>query len=221
MGKSDMQFVSDSFRMLSDLFNYHPSISAKQFLARGFSERKLSLMADIILVVIEKKKRLAPLPSRRPTIHSPSVVRLIGTSEDAPPSPRLSPPIPLPPKPRHDSVDLIAALTDRLASLEASVRSVGDTVNARVTILEGRIRFLEQKLRNDDRDENRPPTTTSEGPQSKGLGLGFDIKDDEAVTAPPTFSDRYGSSSGESLREAFAVLAQVRKRRACGAASRD
>lgn len=151
-----MQFVADSFRMLSDLFSYRPSISSKQFLCRGFAERKLHMVSDVILAVIEKKKHLAPVKhsslsaTRRLSIHPASVIKtLVDSTVEPPPSPRTSPPpVPVaqtPFRPSPQSVDLISALTDRIYSLETAVQSLSETFSARITILEGKVRYLERK----------------------------------------------------------------------------
>eukprot|EP00474_Spongospora_subterranea_P009230 CRZ09688.1 hypothetical protein [Spongospora subterranea] len=223
MGKSDLQFISEAFRMLADIFQYHPSISAKQFLSRGFAERKLHMMADVILAVIERKKRLLPpvsSTSRRLSIHPASVVRTLKDASQPQelPSPRASPP-PMPTAHVQDrldenSVDLIAAVTDRLSSLETSVKTFFESLNARVTIIEGRIRFLEQKCNSPplpDREEqerlNGHPSPIVEKTQR------FDaVHDDpdsrhQSISVPITFSDRIsGGSSDQSLQDAFATL---------------
>jgi hypothetical protein len=61
LGKTDARFVEAAWRALADVFGYRPALSAKQFLARGFAERKLATLSDIFQLVIDKKQRLAPV----------------------------------------------------------------------------------------------------------------------------------------------------------------
>ena len=60
LGKNDLRFVETVWRAVGDIFDYRPAVSAKQFLARGFAERKLDTLADIFKLVYEKKQRIAP-----------------------------------------------------------------------------------------------------------------------------------------------------------------
>ncbi|KMS65188.1 hypothetical protein BVRB_038520, partial [Beta vulgaris subsp. vulgaris] len=151
------------------------------------TERKLHMMCDVVLLVIEKKKRLAPVQHssavRRSSIPPVSVVRTVVSASDSEssPSPRISaPPVPtakLPLTPADTSMDIISKLSERMASLETTIRSMNDTMAARITIIEGKIRYLEQKLKSQepiDREEqekyreDQSNSNSSTGNQPRG-----------------------------------------------------
>ncbi|XP_036372522.1 centrosomal protein of 44 kDa [Megalops cyprinoides] len=71
-GKNDHRFVESVYKVLRDLFNYKPLLTKEQFLQFGFSERKISILCDIIGFVTEKHRELCKTnkPKRKP--HLPS-----------------------------------------------------------------------------------------------------------------------------------------------------
>lgn len=215
MGKTDARFVQECFRMLGDVFEYHPSVSAKQFLARGFAERKLNLVADTIRLVIEKKKRLAaPAPTaRRMSVHTPSptIIRTVGGEQalqEPAPSPRADPP-PVPAakatvQTDDRTLDLITTLAARLDNLEAGLQTSLETINAKLVILEGRVRFLEFRERSPtktpelpakhdalERPEDDSPETRRDNSVESRKGRSVEVRPDRSVerrhvsAAPP------------------------------------
>ncbi|XP_075259196.1 uncharacterized protein LOC142351024 [Convolutriloba macropyga] len=54
-GVSDAKFVEGFYRIMRDIFNYQPKVKQTQFLSSsGFAEKKISLVADIIHVILSK-----------------------------------------------------------------------------------------------------------------------------------------------------------------------
>lgn len=50
--------MENVFRLLRDEFRFFPSLSAAQFLSAQFVERRLLLTADILALVVRKRKEL-------------------------------------------------------------------------------------------------------------------------------------------------------------------
>ncbi|XP_077426064.1 deoxycytidylate deaminase isoform X2 [Vanacampus margaritifer] len=57
-GKTDLRFTDTLYKVLRDVFNYKPVVSKQQFLQRGFVQRKISTLCDIIDLVLEKHREL-------------------------------------------------------------------------------------------------------------------------------------------------------------------
>ncbi|KAG7458626.1 hypothetical protein MATL_G00222540 [Megalops atlanticus] len=71
-GKNDHRFIESVYKVLRDLFNYKPLLTKEQFLQFGFSERKISILCDIIGFVTEKHRELCKTskPKRKPRLPS-------------------------------------------------------------------------------------------------------------------------------------------------------
>ncbi|XP_072181383.1 uncharacterized protein [Diadema setosum] len=59
VGKSDRKFLEATYKALRDLFSYKPCITAQQFFSKGFAERKILLMIDVVAMVRKKHKSLS------------------------------------------------------------------------------------------------------------------------------------------------------------------
>ncbi|KAM3624626.1 uncharacterized protein V6R79_025722 [Siganus canaliculatus] len=57
-GKSDLRFTDTLYKVLRDVFHYKPVLTKQQFLQLGFSQRKLSVICDIINLVLQKHTQL-------------------------------------------------------------------------------------------------------------------------------------------------------------------
>uniref|UniRef100_A0A8C5D3C8 Centrosomal protein of 44 kDa n=1 Tax=Gouania willdenowi TaxID=441366 RepID=A0A8C5D3C8_GOUWI len=68
-GKTDLRFTDTVYKVLRDIFHYKPVLTKQQFLQWGFSQRKLSLVCDIINLVLKKHnqlKKVQPLKNNIP-----------------------------------------------------------------------------------------------------------------------------------------------------------
>lgn len=70
-GKSDLRFIEGVIRVLQDVFNYRPGLLPGQILTRGFAERKVILVHDIVVMCkkwhnedVQERKRRHPSASR-------------------------------------------------------------------------------------------------------------------------------------------------------------
>ncbi|KAF7647849.1 hypothetical protein LDENG_00165630 [Lucifuga dentata] len=97
-GKTDLRFIDTLYKVLRDMFHYKPILSKQQFLQWGFSQRKISVVCDIINLVLQRHKELKkprvrypvpPMNSRveahppqtnpdEPLLHRPLVVNHTG-----------------------------------------------------------------------------------------------------------------------------------------------
>ncbi|XP_029687782.1 centrosomal protein of 44 kDa isoform X3 [Takifugu rubripes] len=57
-GKTDLRFTETLFKVLRDIFHYKPTLTKEQFLKFGFSQRKISLICDVIDLVLQKKRQM-------------------------------------------------------------------------------------------------------------------------------------------------------------------
>uniref|UniRef100_A0A8D3AQH4 Centrosomal protein of 44 kDa n=1 Tax=Scophthalmus maximus TaxID=52904 RepID=A0A8D3AQH4_SCOMX len=57
-GKTDLRFTDTLYKVLRDIFQYKPVLTKQQFLQWGFSQRKISVVCDIINLVLQKHKQL-------------------------------------------------------------------------------------------------------------------------------------------------------------------
>ena len=73
--KNDLRFVDGVFKIARNIFNYVPKITPAQFLGKGFAERKLLLLCDIITLCMSKHNELCKKnkAKRRPGARSSSV----------------------------------------------------------------------------------------------------------------------------------------------------
>ncbi|XP_056136567.1 centrosomal protein of 44 kDa, partial [Lampris incognitus] len=51
-GKTDLRFIDTVYKVLRDVFQYHPVLSKQQFLQSGFSQRKIGVTCDVINLVL-------------------------------------------------------------------------------------------------------------------------------------------------------------------------
>ncbi|XP_053275055.1 centrosomal protein of 44 kDa [Pleuronectes platessa] len=57
-GKTDLRFTDKLYKVLRDIFHYKPILTKQQFLQWGFSQRKISVICDVINLVLEKHNQL-------------------------------------------------------------------------------------------------------------------------------------------------------------------
>ena len=57
-GRSDLRFLQELYRVLRDVFHYHPKLTKEQFLSAGFAERKVLMTRDILLFCQAKHAEL-------------------------------------------------------------------------------------------------------------------------------------------------------------------
>ncbi|XP_061628043.1 centrosomal protein of 44 kDa isoform X2 [Phyllopteryx taeniolatus] len=57
-GKTDLRFTDTLYKVLRDIFHYKPIVSKQQFLQRGFAQRKISTLCDIIDLVLQRHSEL-------------------------------------------------------------------------------------------------------------------------------------------------------------------
>ncbi|CAM9161256.1 unnamed protein product, partial [Lampetra planeri] len=65
-GKTDLRFTDTVYKVLRDIFHYKPILSKQQFLQCGFSQRKISLVCDMINLVVKRHHQL-----RKPRVKYP------------------------------------------------------------------------------------------------------------------------------------------------------
>ncbi|XP_037110770.1 centrosomal protein of 44 kDa isoform X3 [Syngnathus acus] len=56
--KSDLRFTDTLYKVLRDIFHYKPVVSKQQFLQKGFVQRKISTLCDIIDLVLKRHRDL-------------------------------------------------------------------------------------------------------------------------------------------------------------------
>ncbi|XP_060946387.1 centrosomal protein of 44 kDa [Limanda limanda] len=57
-GKTDLRFTDKLYKVLRDIFHYKPILTKQQFLQWGFSQRKISVICDVINLVLQKHNQL-------------------------------------------------------------------------------------------------------------------------------------------------------------------
>ncbi|TKS69409.1 Centrosomal protein of 44 kDa [Collichthys lucidus] len=62
-GKTDLRFTDTLYKVLRDIFHYKPILTKQQFLQWGFSQRKISVICDIINLVLQKHNQLKKVQS--------------------------------------------------------------------------------------------------------------------------------------------------------------
>ncbi|XP_062334276.1 centrosomal protein of 44 kDa [Osmerus eperlanus] len=85
-GKSDLRFTETVYKVLRDQFHYKPSLTKQQFLAFGFSERKVCLLCDIISLVLQRHRELhkaSSKPKSRPAFQTVRPLSMEGASRQA------------------------------------------------------------------------------------------------------------------------------------------
>ncbi|XP_049899902.1 centrosomal protein of 44 kDa [Epinephelus moara] len=68
-GKTDLRFIDTLYKVLRDIFDYKPILTKQQFLQWGFSQRKISVICDIINLVLQKHNQLKKPRVRCPVLH--------------------------------------------------------------------------------------------------------------------------------------------------------
>ncbi|XP_028267430.1 centrosomal protein of 44 kDa [Parambassis ranga] len=68
-GKTDLRFIDTLYKVLRDIFHYKPILTKQQFLQWGFSQRKISVICDIINLVLQKHNQLKKPKVRCPVPH--------------------------------------------------------------------------------------------------------------------------------------------------------
>lgn len=58
-GKSDLKFIEDVYKILRNVFFYHPKLTREQFLTKGYAERKVMLTCDLLLLCQTKHNQLS------------------------------------------------------------------------------------------------------------------------------------------------------------------
>ncbi|XP_044046210.1 centrosomal protein of 44 kDa isoform X2 [Siniperca chuatsi] len=69
-GKTDLRFTDTLYKVLRDIFHYKPILTMQQFLQWGFSQRKISLICDIINLVLQKHNQL-----KKPRVRCPALYK--------------------------------------------------------------------------------------------------------------------------------------------------
>ncbi|XP_023124702.2 LOW QUALITY PROTEIN: centrosomal protein of 44 kDa [Amphiprion ocellaris] len=82
-GKTDLRFTDALYKALRDIFHYKPILSKQQFLQWGFSQRKISVICDIINLVIQKHSQLKKHRVRCPASHKDGRGEALLTVTDA------------------------------------------------------------------------------------------------------------------------------------------
>ncbi|KAM7418326.1 hypothetical protein PAMA_015783 [Pampus argenteus] len=71
-GKTDLRFTDTLYKILRDIFQYKPILSKQQFLQWGFSQRKISVVCDIINMVLQRHNQMKKPRVRYPASHTDS-----------------------------------------------------------------------------------------------------------------------------------------------------
>ncbi|KAM7393522.1 hypothetical protein PAMP_020386 [Pampus punctatissimus] len=71
-GKTDLRFTDTLYKILRDIFQYKPILSKQQFLQWGFSQRKISVICDIINMVLQRHNQMKKPRVRYPAPHMDS-----------------------------------------------------------------------------------------------------------------------------------------------------
>lgn len=147
---SDYKLVSGVFKFARSDLSLSPKLSVEQFLLSGsFTLRKMEFVTDLVQQLKQRnlidrkypfptnvaRESTPPLPSRL----SPSIV--VEDEPDQCPSPVKSLPIePLIEKLLHS----VHALSDSVAALESRLDSQFENVEAKIALLEGRLRIIDK-----------------------------------------------------------------------------
>ncbi|KAM4611734.1 centrosomal protein of 44 kDa isoform 2-T2 [Polymixia lowei] len=76
-GKTDLRFTDTVYKVLRDIFLYKPILSKQQFLQWGFSQRKISVICDIIDLVLQRHNKLKKPKPRHPPSWSGTTVEAL------------------------------------------------------------------------------------------------------------------------------------------------
>lgn len=64
-GAVDLRFLEKVFRLLSNEFHYRPGMSALQFIANGYAERKIIFTIETIRLVRERHQKMVLLNKKQ------------------------------------------------------------------------------------------------------------------------------------------------------------
>ncbi|XP_070712573.1 centrosomal protein of 44 kDa [Pempheris klunzingeri] len=168
-GKTDLRFTDALYKALRDVFHYKPVLTKQQFLQWGFSQRKISVVCDIINLVLQKHNHL-----RKPRLRCPASHKVDGGGDAHPaltPAETLSDvvnhaaenPSTSPTYPHHaeafspsppatelagvedqETADHSSEVGGRLSALEAQMESLLPGLH-RLSVLEKRLEELERR----------------------------------------------------------------------------
>ncbi|KAK7929746.1 hypothetical protein WMY93_006141 [Mugilogobius chulae] len=82
-GKTDLRFIETVYKVLRDIFQYKPVLTKEQFLQWGFSQRKISVLCDIISLVQQRhnQHKKAKPKSKFPASHKNVKVETISFAD--------------------------------------------------------------------------------------------------------------------------------------------
>ncbi|XP_053183703.1 centrosomal protein of 44 kDa [Scomber japonicus] len=180
-GKTDLRFTDTLYKVLRDIFHYKPILSKQQFLQWGFSQRKISVVCDIINLVLQrhnqmKKVKILLMPRLRyHASHKDVRGQACPTLPDADTSPEVE---------------------GRLSALEAQLGSIQFGLD-RLSIVEKR---LEEHDRRSNKDENEVITISKrnwENLMSRVLLLEtkLELSNTQSSVPPPCQSSTLSCSS--------------------------
>ncbi|KAG7215262.1 hypothetical protein INR49_022647 [Caranx melampygus] len=127
-GKTDLRFTDALYKVLRDIFHYKPILTKQQFLQWGFSQRKISVICDIINLVLQRHKQLK----------KPMVTSLASHKDNGGEAPLAL-----------TDADILSGVEGRLSALEDRIENLLSGLD-RLKILEKRLEELE-RWRNTDK----------------------------------------------------------------------
>eukprot|EP00064_Thunnus_orientalis_P007105 superscaffoldBa00000771_g7124 len=144
-GKTDLRFTDTLYKVLRDIFHYKPILSKQQFLQWGFSQRKISVICDIINLVLQRHNQMKKSPEVEERLSA--LDAQLGSL--------------------HVGLDRLSALEKRLEELES--RSNKDENEGQVITISreswenlmSRVLLLETKLELNNTQSHVPPSSTS------------------------------------------------------------
>ncbi|XP_073333741.1 centrosomal protein of 44 kDa isoform X2 [Pagrus major] len=186
--KTDLRFIDTLYKVLRDIFHYKPILTKQQFLQWGFSQRKISVICDVINLVLQKHNQLmktqqqfhlqpcVPIPLPNPMNHLKKVFDgpfVVNHAENPSTFPTNTPHAEAfssssPGKGltkraecREDKDNFLDSpeVEERLSALEAQIKNLPGL--HRLSILEKRIEELERQ-RHTDKDEEQVITISRE-----------------------------------------------------------
>ncbi|KAL0220943.1 hypothetical protein RCL1_000797 [Eukaryota sp. TZLM3-RCL] len=161
---NDAAFIQTLYKILRQEFDYNPVLSASQFLTKGFAEKRISMMVDIIRLIKAKYQQMS--------FNRTGFVVKVKEGEEAPrPQPRVTPsPVPKlateftdqlnPTQKSTTSLDVtssvatfenqipnsIAAIASTIQSINFRMDSALSNIEQRLGALEVRVKIIEEKL---------------------------------------------------------------------------
>ncbi|KAM9817855.1 centrosomal protein of 44 kDa-like isoform X5 [Syngnathus typhle] len=170
--KSDLRFTDTLYKVLRDIFHYKPVVSKEQFLQKGFGQRKMSTLCDIIDLVLKRHRDLNKPRLRNPVAHKETrgadhaKLNMPDTSSDI--ERKISV--------MEGQVESLLCSLQRLSTLEARLEELASRTNTEkegelITIsreswenLNGRILLLETKFELGHTKSSAPPPSELSAP---------------------------------------------------------